>query len=39
MVDYSEDVYNKIVADYETLAAKVNIKKVRLYTGKCFKGR
>jgi sulfate adenylyltransferase subunit 1 len=26
MVGYSEDVYNKIVSDYQALAAKVNIK-------------
>ena len=38
MVDYSEDVYNKIVADYETLAAKVNIKKVNFIPVSALKG-
>ena len=38
MVDYSEDVYNKIVNDYEALAAKVGLKDVNYIPVSALKG-
>jgi sulfate adenylyltransferase subunit 1 len=38
MVDYSEDIYNKIVNDYDDLAAKVNLKKVDFIPVSALKG-
>ena len=38
MVDYSEDVYNNIVSDYQQLAAKVDIKNVYFIPVSALKG-
>ena len=38
MVDYSEDVYNKIVADYKVLAGKVDLKNVHYLPVSALKG-
>jgi sulfate adenylyltransferase subunit 1 len=38
MVDYSEDVYNKIVTDYKALAAKVGLKNVNYIPVSALKG-
>jgi sulfate adenylyltransferase subunit 1 len=38
MVDFSEDVYNKIVADYEALAEKVGLKHVHYIPVSALKG-
>ena len=38
MVDYSEDVYNKIVADYKVLAGKVGLKNVHYLPVSALKG-
>jgi sulfate adenylyltransferase subunit 1 len=38
MLDYAEDVYNKIVADYEALAQKVGLKSVKFIPISALKG-
>ncbi|HAL83970.1 MAG TPA: sulfate adenylyltransferase [Mucilaginibacter sp.] len=38
MVDYSEEVYDKIVSDYKTLAAKVGLKNVNYIPVSALKG-
>ena len=38
MVDYSEDIYNQIVKDYETLAINVNLKHVHFIPVSALKG-
>ena len=38
MVGYSEDIYSKIVADYKTLATKVNLKRIDFIPVSALKG-